>query len=280
MRMPKGILLVVLSGVVCLGCGKTNPPAGGASGEKASTGGSANTGSVDRQPGKVLTNSIGMKLAYIQPGEFQMGSNDQDNEKPIHTVTITKGYFMGIYEVTQEQYQKVMGINPSAFKGSNLPVENVSWNDAVDFCKKLSQKEGKTYRLPTEAEWEYTCRAGTTTKFSFGDDESQLGDYAWYQQNSGYKTHPVGEKKPNAWGLYDMQGNVWEWCLDWYAKNWYSKGPAENPLNERYGDKWGRVLRGGSWFFISSFCRVSFRGYYGPYGRSHFFGFRVVLDLE
>jgi formylglycine-generating enzyme required for sulfatase activity len=210
-----------------------------------------------------------------------MGSNDQDNEKPIHTVTITKGYFMGIYEVTQEQYQKVMGTNPSAFKGSNLPVENVSWNDAVEFCKEVSEKEGKTYRLPTEAEWEYACRAGTTTKFSFGNSESQLGYYAWYKQNSGDKTHPVGEKKPNAWGLYDMQGNVWEWCLDWYAKNWYSKGPAENPLNERYGDKWGRVLRGGGWDASPAyFCSVSLRlNYCYPSVRIENVGFRVVLDF-
>jgi formylglycine-generating enzyme required for sulfatase activity len=282
MQITKGILIVVLSGVACLGCWKTNLPTSGALGEKASTGGSANTGSVDRQPGKVMTNSIGMKLVYIQPGEFQMGSNDGGNfENPLHTVKITKGFYMGVYEVTQEQYQKVMGTNPSNFKGEdNLPVEAVSWDNAFEFCKKLSQKEGKTYRLPTEAEWEYACRAGTTTKFSFGDDESQLGDYAWYIQNSGMnmKTHPVGEKKPNAWGLYDMAGNVWEWCQDWYAKDWYSKGPAENPLNESYGDKNSRVIRGGSWGGGSVLCRVSIRGSYGPILRSDYIGFRVVLD--
>jgi formylglycine-generating enzyme required for sulfatase activity len=282
MQMTKGILIGMLIGVVCLGCGKTKPPTGGTSGEKASTGGSANTGSVDRQPGKVMTNSIGMKLVYIQPGEFQMGSNDGGNfENPLHTVKITKGFYMGVYEVTQEQYQKVMGTNPSNFKGEdNLPVEAVSWDNALEFCTKLSQKEGKTYRLPTEAEWEYACRAGTTTKFSFGDDESQLGDYAWYIQNSGMnmKTHPVGEKKPNAWGLYDMAGNVWEWCQDWYAKDWYSKGPAENPLNESYGDKNSRVIRGGSWGGGSVLCRVSIRGSYGPILRSDYIGFRVVLD--
>jgi formylglycine-generating enzyme required for sulfatase activity len=282
MGMTQGILIGMLCGVVCLGCGKTNPPTGGASGEKASTGGSTKTDSVDRQPGEVMTNSIGMKLVYIQPGEFQMGSDDgQSNEKPIHTVKISKGFYIGIYEVTQEQYQKVMGTNPSYFKGSNLPVESVSWADAVEFCKKLSQTEGKTYRLPTEAEWEYACRAGTTTQFSFGDDKSQLGDYAWYDKNSGGKPHPVGTKKPNAWGLYDMHGNAWEWCLDWYAKDWYSKGPEENPLNESYGDKWGRVVRGGFWFVNSGLCRVSHRDGYGPSSRGgDGVGFRVVLDLK
>jgi formylglycine-generating enzyme required for sulfatase activity len=162
------------------------------------------------QQGTVWENSISMKLVWIAPGEFKMGSNDgEDFEKPLHTVKITKGFYMGAFEVTQGQYQQVMGTNPSYFKGANLPVEQVSWDDAVEFCKKLSQKEGKTYRLPTEAEWEYACRAGTTTKFSFGDDESQLGEYAWYGKNSGMKTHPVGKKKPNAWGLFDMHGNVW-----------------------------------------------------------------------
>jgi formylglycine-generating enzyme required for sulfatase activity len=282
MQITKGILIVVLSGVVCLGCGKGILPTSGTLGEKASTGGSANTGSGDRQPGKVITNFIGMKLVWIPPGTFQMGSDDgESDEKPMHTVKISKGYFMGVYEVTQEQYQKVLGSNPSAFKGSILPVETVTWDEAVEFCKKLSELEkGKTYRLPTEAEWEYACRAGTTTKFSFGDDESQLGDYAWYDGNSDSKTHPVGEKKPNAWGLYDMHGNVWEWCQDWYEKDWYSKGPAENPLNESYRDKNSRVIRGGSWLISEGGCRVAVRDYYAPTARGTYIGFRVVLDLK
>jgi formylglycine-generating enzyme required for sulfatase activity len=234
------------------------------------------------QQGTVWENSISMKLVWIAPGEFMMGSNDgQSNEKPIHTVKITKGFYMGIYEVTQEQYQQAMGTNPSQFKGDdNLPVEMVSWDDAVEFCKKLSQKEGKTYRLPTEAEWEYACRAGTTTQFSFGDDESQLGDCAWYNQNSGGKTHPVGEKKPNAWGLYDLHGNVWEWCQDWDAADWYSNGPTENPMNESHGDMKYRVLRGSCCYGYSSSCRVSTRYYGDPHRRVGSFGFRVVLDLN
>jgi formylglycine-generating enzyme required for sulfatase activity len=283
MGMTKVILIGTLIGLVCLGCGKTKPPTDGTSGEKASTGKSTNADSADRQPDKVMTNSIGMKLVWIPHGTFQMGSNDgEDNEKPIHTVTISKGFYIGIYEITQEQYQKVMGTNPSKFRGNdNLPVEMVSWIDAREFCTQLCQKEGKTtYRLPTEAEWEYACRAGTTSTYGFGDSESQLGDYAWYKQNSGDKTHPVGEKKPNAWGLYDMQGNVWEWCLDWYAKDWYSKGPTKNPLNESYGDKISRVIRGGCWATYSIYCRVSLRGGLSPYYRDDNYGFRVVLDLE
>jgi formylglycine-generating enzyme required for sulfatase activity len=277
--MTKGILSGMLIGLVCLGCGKTNPPTGGASGEKASTGGSTKTDSVDRQPGKGMTNSIGMKLVYIQPGEFQMGSNDgEDDEKPLHTVKISKGFYMGIYEVTQEQYQKVMGNNPSEFEGSNLPVEMVSWDDAVEFCKKLSQTEGKTYRLPTEAEWEYACRAGTTTKFSFGDSESQLGDYAWYNQNSGEKAHPVGEKKPNAWGLYDLHGNVWEWCHDWYGGGYYASSPTNDPQGPSSGQ--GRVIRGGGWSYGSGGCRVSFRVSINPNRRRVYIGFRLVLDLK
>ena len=237
------------------------------------------------QQGTVLENSIHMKLVWIPPGEFEMGSDHgQPSEKPVHTVKITKGYYMGIYEVTQEQYQKVMSTNPSEFKGDdNLPVETVRWDDAVEFCKNLSQKEGRTYRLPTEAEWEYACRAGTTSRYSFGDSESQLVDYAWYDQNSGEKTHPVGTLKPNAWGLYDMHGNLFEWCLD-YA-DWYSKAPAENPLNESYGKpKWGkfRVLRGGCWLCSATNCRSAERAiFHDPdFPDYNYVGFRVVLDLE
>jgi formylglycine-generating enzyme required for sulfatase activity len=275
MRMNKFIPIGMLSRVVRLCCGWTNPLAGGASGES----GSMTADIADQQTHKIMTNSIGMKLVWIPPGEFQMGSNDDRNTKPIHTVKITKGFNMGVYEVTQEQYQKVMGTNPSYFEGDDRrPVERVSWNDAVEFCKKMSELEkGKKYRLPTEAEWEYACRAGTTSQWSFGDNKSLLGDYAWYGGNSGGTTHPVGKKKPNAWGLYDMHGNVWECCQDWYAEDWYSMGPAENPLNESYGKKWGRVLRGGSCYYGASSCRVSYRD---PSTRGFTFGFRVVLDLN
>jgi eukaryotic-like serine/threonine-protein kinase len=140
-----------------------------------------------------------------------------------------------VYEVTQGEYERVMGTNPSHFKGDpRLPVETVSWQDAMTFCERLSalpaeRSAGRVYRLPTEAEWEYACRAGSTTIYSFGDSEGSLGDYAWYDSNSGSKTHPVGQKRPNAWGLYDMHGNVWEWCSDWYDGSYYASSPVDDP---------------------------------------------------
>jgi len=151
---------------------------------------------------------------------------------------------MGVTEVTQEQYQAVMGTNPSWYKGATNPVDGVSWNDATEFCKKLSEKTHQTVRLPTAAEWEYACRAGTQTAYSFGDDPSALGDYAWNYGNrgSGGRIHPVGQKKPNAWGLYDMHGNVWEWCEDWFGED--PKGPVTDPSGPATGTL--RVQRGGS----------------------------------
>ena len=166
---------------------------------------------------------------------------------------------IGKYPITQEQYEAVMGINPSHFQGNpQNPVESVSYDDAVAFCQKLSQLTGRNYRLPTESEWEYACRAWTTTRYYFGDDENQLGDYAWYEDNSGLTTHPVGQKLPNTWGLYDMHGNVWEWCQDQECS-----------------------FRGGSWGYNPDFCCSEFR-YLSPYLRRNFhfncLGFRVVCD--
>lgn len=277
-RIIFGVLLAAMIVIICSCKKKDNAPGPGSQAKPAPA---VNPLPSNPQQGTVWENSIGLKLVWIPPGEFEMGSDDgESNEKPIHTVKISKGYYMGIYEVTQEQYQKVMGTNPSKFKGEdNLPVEQVRWDDAVKFCENLTQKEGKTYRLPTEAEWEYACRAETTSKFSFGDSESQLVDYAWYDQNGGNKTHPVGTLKPNAWGLYDMHGNLFEWCRDWYAEDWYSKGPAENPLNESYGDTEFRVVRGGAWNNYASFCRVANRSYNNPSSRNLDIGFRLVLDF-
>ena len=181
-----------------------------------------------------------MKLALIPSGKFMMGSpKDEkdrlDNEGPQREVTISKAFYMGVYAVTQEQYERIMGENPSYFKGGQNPVETVSWDDAVEFCKKLSQKSSKAVSLPTEAQWEYACRAGSTTRFSYGDDDDKLGDYAWYGKNSGSKTHPVGQKKPNAWGLYDMHGNAWQWCSDWYADT-YANANKTDPTGPAFGE--------------------------------------------
>ncbi|MCD4797519.1 MAG: formylglycine-generating enzyme family protein, partial [Methanosarcinales archaeon] len=164
---------------------------------------------------KIFTNSIGMKFKLTHSGEFMMGSEKYSSEKPIHKVTINEQFHLGTYSVTQREWKAVMGTNPSHFKGDDLPVENVSWDNVQEFIKKFNKKENThKYRLPSEAEWEYAARAGTTTRYSFGDDDSKLGEYAWYSENSGDKTHPVGKKGANPWGLYDVHGNIWEWVQD------------------------------------------------------------------
>ena len=224
------------------------------------------------------TNSLGMRLALIPAGKFLMGSPDSDNdasvlEKPQHWVRITRPFYLGVYEVTQQEYKTVMGQNPSLFSatggGQHLvagqdtrryPVENVSWNDAIEFCKKLSEREGLRsyygssvleqsggdgYRLPTEAEWEYACRAGSTTRYSFGDDAASLGEFAWFAENSGGKTHPVGQKRPNDFGLYDLHGNVWEMCWDRFEERYYANSPPDDPLGPSQAAD--RVARGGCW---------------------------------
>src|SRR5215470_8127223 len=181
------------------------------------------TGTLEAQsaPEKTLTNRIGMEFVLIPAGTFKMGSNTGDpDERPVHQVTISKAFYMGKYEVTQDQWQAVMGTNPSALPGdANRPVEQVAWNEAQAFISKLNAMEGgQLYRLPTEAEWEYAARAGSPSVYSFGNDPKQLGEYAWYRGNAEHRTHPVGQKKPNAWGLHDMLGNVWEWVQDWEGK--------------------------------------------------------------
>jgi formylglycine-generating enzyme required for sulfatase activity len=222
--------------------------------------------------GVPAVNSIGMRFVPIPAGTFTMG---EDHEA--HQVTLTQPFELGVYEVTQEQYEAVMGTNPSHFKGPQNPVEVVSWAEAVEFCRKWSdlpaeKSAGYVYRLPTEAEWEYACRAGTQSIYSFGDSDSELGDYAWYTDNSGGTTHPVGGKTPNAWGLYDMHGNVWEWCQDRYGS--YPSGAVTDPTGPSSGSR--RVTRGGSWFYHSVHCRSVWRVWFPPDYRLNHLGFRVL----
>jgi len=223
-----------------------------------------------------FTNSLGMEFVPIPAGEFMMGSHDgESDEQPVHEVTISQPFYLGKYLVTQAQWEAVMGKSSSSHTGDpNLPVENVSWNDVQAFIEKLNEREhGKTYRLPTEAEWEYACRAGTTTAYSFGHDPSQLGEYAWYRGNSDSKTHSVGRLKPNAWGLYDMHGNVFEWVQDWFDD--YPSGAVTDPQGPSTGSD--RVLRGGSFGYNQWFVRCAFRYWYYPQNRDGGIGFRVVL---
>ncbi len=234
------------------------------------------------QNSKEITNSIGMKLVLISAGTFTMGEPIEEEtllkNAPQYRVTISKNFYLGETEVTQQQYEKVMERNSSRFKGSKHPAENVSWGDTVSFCQKLSglpveKAAGRLYRLPTEAEWEYACRAETTTKYCFGEDEAELGEYAWIEGNSKDATHPVGEKKPNRWGLYDMHGNVWEWCQDWYAD--YPRNAVTDPQGPLTGTE--RIRRGGCWNNRPEYSRSAIRLWYDPSYRSKEWGFRVVL---
>jgi len=228
-----------------------------------------------------IVNSIGMKLKLIPAGEFMMGapeSNDDahQTEKPQHKVRITKPFYLGVYLVTQAEYEQVMAKNPSRFEGATRPVESVSWDDAVEFCQKLSSREGWVYRLPTEAEWEYACRANTTTRYSFGDDPASLGECAYYAENSYDETHPVGEKKPNAWGLYDMHGNVCEWCADWHEWGYPAVSPTDDPTGPETGLR--RVCRGGSWLHGPGNCQSTHRYKNPPAYRTCDLGFRVAAE--
>ena len=226
---------------------------------------------------ETLTNSIGTKFALIPAGEFIMGSEDFDWSKPVHTVKIRTPFYLGIYPVTQREWNAIMGNNPSKFNGNDLPVETVSWNKVQDFIKKLNEKESTDkYRLPSEAEWEYAARAGTTTRYSFGDDDSKLGEYAWYSKNSGGKAHPVGKKGANPWGLYDVHGNVWEWVQDeWHDT--YNGAPDD-------GSAWENGIgayrnRGGSWFNYAWNCRSASRNYDVPGYRYLDLGFRLLQEV-
>jgi formylglycine-generating enzyme required for sulfatase activity len=199
--------------------------------------------------------------------------NKEETEK-----LVNNPFYLGTYPVTQREWEAVMGDRPSDFKGDDLPVEQVSWDDVQKFIKKLNEKEGTDkYRLPSEAEWEYAYRAGTTTRYSFGDSESKLGDYAWYRDNSGEKTHPAGQKESNSWGLYDMHGNVWEWVQDGWHDS-YDGAPTDGSARES-GDGADRVFRGGSWSSNAGGCRSAFRGRRDPRPRSSLLGFRILQEV-
>jgi formylglycine-generating enzyme required for sulfatase activity len=255
-------------------------------------------------PDKYLTNSVGMKMALIPAGQFTMGSpapeKDRDANEPQHDVKITKPFYLGVYEVTQAQYQKVGGTpNRSRFRGPDRPVENVRWKDAVSFCRRLTarpeeKKSGRKYRLPTEAEWEYACRAGSTTPFHYGESLSSKqanfnGNYPYGKAGKGpylRQTSNVGSYKPNAWGLFDMHGNVQEWCSDFYDPDYYKnspkkdpRGPARGVLPTDYKDFY-RVVRGGSWLDEARGCRSAYRFRAMPHEPYQIVGFRVACEVE
>jgi len=191
-----------------------------------------------------LGDGVKMEFVLIPAGSFMMGSDKERGAKPVHRVTISKPFYLGKHEVTQEQWEKVMGRNPSKFKGAKKPVDSVSWEACQKFVAALKERvPGQTFRLPTEAEWEYACRANSKTDYFYGNSPDKFSDYAWYKENCENTTHPVGQKKPNAWGLHDIYGNVWEWCQDWHGE--YTSKSITDPTGPANGAH--RVLRGGSW---------------------------------
>lgn len=224
--------------------------------------------------GRTFTvNGVSFEMVFVGGGTFRMGSDSGDSdEEPVHDVTLSN-YCIGKTEVTQALWRAVMGTNPSHFKGDNLPVENVSWNDCQTFIKKLNAITGANFRLPTEAEWEYAARGGKQSKNYTYSGSNDIGTVAWYYSNSSSQTHPVGQKQPNELGIYDMSGNVWEWCSDWYSS--YSRYAQTNPSGATSGNY--RVYRGGGWDGNAGYCRSTNRNRYAPVGRRHYLGFRLAL---
>ena len=245
--------------------------------------GSLSSSSVDDQKESVnlppVIENLLHNMVYVDGGTFTMGATSEQgsdadsDEKPVHQVTLSS-FSIGRYEVTQEEWQAVMGSNPSGFKGAKLPVERVSWEDCQEFIRKLNSMTGKHFRLPTEAEWEYAARGGNKSRGYKYAGSNDLGSVAWYDGNSGSKTHDVGQKQPNELGLYDMSGNVWEWCQDWSGS--YSSGSQTNPTGPSSGSR--RVGRGGSWYTYAGYCRVAIRFSYAPGYRGRDLGLRLVLQ--
>ncbi len=235
-----------------------------------------------------LGDGVTIELLLIPAGEFEMGSPPGEKDRwgelegPVHRVRITRPFYLGKHEVTQEVWEKVMGVNPSTFPGRRNPVETVSWQDCQGLLKKLNARQtgAGTFRLPTEAQWEHACRAGAATRFYHGDDPDlrDLADHAWFVANSAETTHPVGMKRPNAWGLYDMLGNVWEWCLDWYGEDYFARSPVEDPPGPPGGTL--RVLRGSSLRYDVRRCRIAYRVGYGPTDSYYNSGVRLAVSLD
>lgn len=226
-----------------------------------------------------VKNGVSLDMVRVEAGTFTMGAtlemkDPYDDEKPTHQVTLTNDYYIGKYEVTQALWKAVMGKNPSKFKGDDLPVEQVSWNDCQNFVSKLNRITGKTFRLPTEAEWEYAARGGKKSRGYQYSGSNNLSDVAWYDGNSGNKTHAVGSKQANELGIYDMSGNVWEWCQDWHGS--YSSSSQTNPTGAKSGSY--RVIRGEGWFSGARICRSSYRDGGLPYASSRDLGLRLVLS--
>ena len=238
------------------------------------------------------TNSLGMTFVRIPAGSFTMGSGLDFNDAPTHPVTISRDFWLGVCEVTQEQFEAVASFNPSwlAYDAADHPVDSVSWSDAERFCELLSEREGRVYRLPTEAEWEYACRAGTTTTYFFGDSPDALAEYAWTPESCSAPM-PVGQLAPNPWGLHDILGNVYEWVGDWYANDAYSEKPERDPTgpegsSNRLGSG-GKVARGGCWLGpVGMNClrtdrySSTARNCWTPRARHRAIGFRVVMEVE
>ena len=228
-------------------------------------------------------NGVSFTMVGVEGGIFQMGSTDgESDEKPVHEVKVSS-FSIGQTEVTQELWEAVMGSNPSNFKGSKLPVEKVSWNDCQTFITKLNSITGQTFRLPTEAEWEFAARGGNSSKGYKYSGSDNIDDVAWYwgsipSQTSGitgYGTQPVATKAPNELGIYDMSGNVWEWCQDWYSDSYYSSSVINNPTGPTSGSV--RVCRGGGWSYNATYCRVAYRGGHTPTYAYYYLGFRLAL---
>ena len=254
---------------------KTNQAAKPSGGQRSNS----NSAASSSANAKLNLKNLTANMVYVSGGTFTMGATSEqgsdayDDENPTHSVTLSSFYICK-YEVTQALWEAVMGSNPSNWKGANLPVETVSWDDCQTFIRKLNALTGKNFRLPTEAEWEFAARGGNNSRGYKYAGSNNIGDVAWYDDNSGSKTHVVGTKSPNELGIYDMSGNVWEWCQDWYGS--YSSASQTNPTGASSGSY--RVLRGGSWIGLAGRCRSSFRSFNAPDDRYNRGGLRLVLS--